>query len=67
MDRVPTLIKESTNVVRAKADRPKGAGFAKLLFGALIGMSHGMVRTKHEGNTHRYSPGWNSPPKAARR
>lgn len=39
MDRVPTLINDRTKVVRAKADRPKGAGLAKLLFGALMGVS----------------------------
>jgi hypothetical protein len=30
-----TLIKDRTNVVRAKADRPRGAGLANLRFGGL--------------------------------
>lgn len=40
MDRVPTLTNDKTKVVKANADRPNGAGFAKLLFGALMEMSH---------------------------
>lgn len=39
MLRVPTLIKDKTKVVRAKAERPKGAGLAMLLLGALWGAS----------------------------
>jgi hypothetical protein len=35
MERVPTLTRDKTKVVNAKADRPNGAGLAKLLFGAL--------------------------------
>lgn len=46
MERVPTLIRDRTKVVSAKADRPKGAGLAKLLFGALMLVSHGVKEQK---------------------
>lgn len=35
MFRVPTLMSERTKVVKAKAERPRGAGFPNLRFGAL--------------------------------